>query len=246
METKLEKEVRFLKIYSLAATLFCAVFLLSAFVLDDKKQKFAEIDVERINIVEKDGKLRMVISNKERQHPGILDGKVIRRPKGRNAGILFFNEIGDECGGLTFFGDQDQGQSLNLSFDKFRQDQVIQFQHREGSDGKYFAGVEILDRLPPKEETELFEKFKNIDAKMPYGPEKVAAIKALSEAGVFGFERVSVGKSADQAVAIMLADPKGRTRIKLSVDGAGTPRLEFLDESGKVIQTFPSVSVKKK
>jgi hypothetical protein len=31
-----------------------------------QKQKFAEIDVERINIVEKDGKLRMVISNQDR------------------------------------------------------------------------------------------------------------------------------------------------------------------------------------
>ncbi len=64
METRIEKEVRVLKIYAAIATLACAVFCLSAFVLQTKKQKFEEIDVERINIVEKDGKLRMVISRR--------------------------------------------------------------------------------------------------------------------------------------------------------------------------------------
>ena len=50
---KLQKEVRFLKIYAVVTTLFCAIFLLSAFVMQGKKQKFEEIDVERINIVER-------------------------------------------------------------------------------------------------------------------------------------------------------------------------------------------------
>lgn len=69
METKLEKEVRYLKIYALVMTLGCAVFLLTAFTLQIKNQKFEEIDVERINIVEKDGKLKMVISNGARHIP---------------------------------------------------------------------------------------------------------------------------------------------------------------------------------
>ena len=62
METKLEKEVRFWKIYAAMTTLFCALFFLSAFATNSRKQKFEEIDVERINIVEKDGRLRMAIS----------------------------------------------------------------------------------------------------------------------------------------------------------------------------------------
>src|ERR671917_152578 len=102
METKLEKEVRFLKTYAMVATLLCAVFLLSAFVVQSKKQKFEEIDVERINIVEKDGKLRMVISNQERQHPGIVNGKIIKREHPRPPGMIFFNHLGDEMGGFIF------------------------------------------------------------------------------------------------------------------------------------------------
>ncbi len=55
------------------------VLVLTAFTPQSGKQKFGEIDVERIKIVERDGKLRMVIFNKERQHPGVTDGKSISK-----------------------------------------------------------------------------------------------------------------------------------------------------------------------
>lgn len=61
MESKLEKEVRTLKAYVVVATLLCAV-LVAAFTMQSRKQKFGEIDVERINVVEKDGQVKMVIS----------------------------------------------------------------------------------------------------------------------------------------------------------------------------------------
>jgi len=145
MESKLEKEVRCLKIYAAMATLIYAVCLFSAFALQGKKQKFEEIDVERITIVERDGKLKMVISNSERQHPGIVDGKIIPREGGRSAGMIFFNDRGDEIGGLTFSGDTGPGQFGSLTFDKFRGDQTIAFQHLENSNGDYFAGVNFND-----------------------------------------------------------------------------------------------------
>ena len=79
---------------------------------------------------------------------------------------------------------------------------------------------------------------------MVASPEKAAAMKALREQGVFGFERVSVGKGQDQAAAVRLSDPKGRVRINLSVDAAGNPRLEFLDESGRATLSLPPQSSK--
>ena len=78
MNSKLEKEVRFLKRYVLVSSLLIAALAFMAFASPEQNQKFEEIDVERINIVEKDGQLKMVISNKARQHPGIVNGKVIR------------------------------------------------------------------------------------------------------------------------------------------------------------------------
>ncbi len=236
METKLEKEVRFLKVYAVVATLVGAVFVLTAFTLQSGKQKFEEIDVERINVVEKDGKLKMVISNSERQHPGVMDGKMVP-PRRRSPGILFFNDIGDECGGLIFHGNEKNGQGLVLSFDKFRSDQTIQVQYREGSDRKYYAGLVVWDRNNDSV-WDWVARSQEID-KMPDGPEKQAARKAFIEAGGWGIERVSVGKDRDQAAAIRLADPKGRMRIKMSVDATGTPRLEFLDENRKVIYSLP-------
>lgn len=73
---KLLKEVRILKIYALTLTIIFALFLFMSFRPDIARQKFGEIDVERINIVEKDGTLKMVISNEARQHPGMMDGKL--------------------------------------------------------------------------------------------------------------------------------------------------------------------------
>ena len=240
MENKLEKEVRFLKVYAVLATLVGAVFVLAAFTLQSSKQKFGEIDVERINVVERDGKLKMVISNKERQHPGVVDGKTIPRKGPRPPGILFFNEKGDECGGLIFDGDEKNGQFESLTFDKFRQDQTIGLQHLEGTNGKYFAGLVVWDRNNGPY-WEQMEKFREID-KVPNSPEKQAAMKAFRETGALGTERVLIGKGRDQAAMVVLSDPKGRARIRLSVDAMGAPKLEFLDEAGKVTYNLPQES----
>src|SRR5712692_11552881 len=142
METKLEKEVRFLKVYAIVATVICVVFISSAFTLQSRKQKFEEIDVERINIVEKDGKLRMVISNEARQHPGIVDGKIIERKGQRPPGMIFFNHLGDEMGGLIFGDNGGNGHFGSLTFDKVRNDQVIGFRDLESDNGTYQTGLE--------------------------------------------------------------------------------------------------------
>jgi hypothetical protein len=44
----------------------------------------------------------------------------------------------------------------------------------------------------------------------------------------------------------MLADAKGRPRINMIVDAAGDPRLEFLDETGRVIHRLPPEPAKDK
>src|SRR5688500_18911636 len=106
--------------YAAVVTLFWAVFFLSAFVTQDKKQRFEEIDVERINVVEKDGKLRLVISNQARQHPGIVNGKIIERKEPRPPGMIFFNHLGDEMGGLIFGENGANGHFGSLTWDKVR------------------------------------------------------------------------------------------------------------------------------
>ena len=231
MMSKLEKEVRFLKVYAVVTTLLFVVLVFSAFQQANQKNKFTELDVERINVIEKDGKLKMVISNGERQHPGIIDGKTLSRK--RPAGMLFFNDRGDECGGLSFNGNQKDGKGSAgalLAFDRFQQDQTVGLQYGEGN-GQYYAGLRVWDR-PDTSLGPVIDKLVAIE-KMSEGPEKAAAMKELRETPG-GAERVLVGRDREQSAVVRLSDVKGKPRIKLSVDAAGVPKLEFLDETGKV------------
>ena len=235
-QNKIEKEVRFLKIYATVATLICAVVFLTAFATG-KNQKFGEIDVERINVVEKDGKLKMVISNKERQHPGTMDGKYYKEREGqRNAGMIFFSERGDEIGGLIFDGNDGEGQGGSLTFDKFRGDQTIQFLHNEDKEGNYFAGLRVNDQNMPL--PDFLAKLNEIN-KLPTPEERQKASREFRESGAATVSRMVIGKSKDKASVIMMNDGKGKPRIKISVANDGTPKLDFLDENGKVIYSLP-------
>lgn len=237
METKIEKEVRYLKIYAVVSTLFFAIFLLSAFAVVSKK-KFEEIDVERINVVEKDGKLKMVISNKERQHPGIVDGNYFKDREGkRDSGILFFNEKGDEMGGLTFRGNNGEGQSGVLAFDKFRGDQTIQFAHQEDKNGNYFAGLKFNDQNMLL--SEYSARMEEIN-KLTNPQEAYKASMELRSGDKATVSRMIIGKSKDKSSVIEMNDGKGKPRIKISVANDGTPKLDFLDDKGKVTYSLPT------
>src|SRR5690349_20445636 len=65
---------------------------------------FDEITVGRINVVEPDGRLKLVIANSARQAQSVVDGVVLAPNRTRPAGMIFFNDEGDEVGGLIFSG----------------------------------------------------------------------------------------------------------------------------------------------
>ena len=74
MGPEMRREIRVLRAYAGFITLLAGVVTLTAF-RQAQRPRFAEIDVERLNIVESDGKLRMVISNKQRSPGPIAYGK---------------------------------------------------------------------------------------------------------------------------------------------------------------------------
>jgi hypothetical protein len=43
----------------------------------------------------------------------------------------------------------------------------------------------------------------------------------------------------NESAEVVLSDPAGRARLRLSVDPQGNPRLEMLDEGGKVTYHAP-------
>jgi hypothetical protein len=237
MESKLEKEVRFLKMYAAVATLFGAVLVLTAFAQQSGKQKFEEIDVERINVVEKDGQVKLVIANKARlPGPGnIVTGKFFTRQGLKGPGILLYNEKGDESGGLSYVSTEQDGKYLAgtlLAFDKYNGDQVLGMQYEENN-AKRKAGIHIWDQPDASPE----EQSKNYDEarKMKSGPERD---KLMQQA--VASERVFVGRSFDRSANIILFDANSRPRLRLSVGPDGDPKLEFLDAAGIVTQTLPA------
>lgn len=235
----LEKKVFRLQLLCGAMVLSCAIFLLTVFAA--QKQKFAEIDVERINIVERDGKLRMVISNQARQHPGILNGKVLKRDEPRPPGIIFFNHIGDEMGGLVFGDnsankDGSAGQTGWMSWDKLRNDQIFATYYSEDKSGEYETGMKMWNRpnVTVDQQIANYEATRSLpDA------ERKAAVQAMFAKGELTSERLFLGKRKDNSTMLVMSDIAGKARIRMQVAGDGTPKLEFLDATGKVISSLP-------
>lgn len=200
--------------------------------------KLHTIDVQRINIREPDGTLRMVFSNDARM-PGIIYRNVnYPHPNRSGSGILFFNDEGTENGGFGWGGLRDAktgrvGSNGHLSFDQYEQDQVVSLDQEEHN-GSRMAGLSFLDR-PDKAMP--FADMGKFTAATP--AEKEAMLKKWVAEGSLGSEqRVFLGKTRDKSSAVTLADAKGRARILLQVKADGAAAIQFLDETGKAVKTL--------
>jgi hypothetical protein len=230
--------------YALFATALIGPLGVAAFRQEPPaRARFVEIDVERINVVEPDGKLRMVLSNRPRSIGPIYQGQPFGYPGGSRPGIIFFNDEGTENGGLTFGGRSLPGggyaASSGFSFDQFNQDQVVYLQYAD-ENGARRMGLTIADRANVNIRDLVAER--DVIQRMPDGAEKLAALQKWQAPrdGVPLFaQRVHVGRDASKAAVVDLSDPDGRPRLRLKVDAAGAPSLEFLDEEGHVVLRLP-------
>jgi len=87
-----DSKVKFLTRYSIFITVIMISLSLFSFKVYKKIENFDEINVKRINIIENDGTIRMVLSNKELQHPGRIDGKDLQ-PREQRARLVFFKDV---------------------------------------------------------------------------------------------------------------------------------------------------------
>ncbi len=240
--TKLFSNPRFLVIYSGVLTVAFAVVVLGGFAESRQKQKFGEIDVERINVVEPDGTLRMVISDKT-DFPGIIiKGKEIPHPNRKTAGMLFFNDEGTENGGLIFGGSKDAKGNVSsyghLSFDQYEQDQVFSIDAGQ-ENGERTSELRIIDQ-PDHPITKDIDAATRI-AKLPKDQQKAAWDDYHSKTP-HSLMRIMLGRTDDRSVALRLKDVEGRDRIVIKVEPDGSPILQFLDEQGKVTAQLPATA----
>jgi hypothetical protein len=238
MKMSIRRQLRILQVYAAMSFAIAAFVSITAFTQPTATQRIDELTVQRLNVVDANGTLRFVLSNKDRMHPGVLDGVTITRPR-PVAGMLFFNDEGDEVGGLTYTGTDDGGRRANagIMFDQLKQDQTIGISYAEGN-GQRSAGLQVWDRS----EQPLSDLIRALNAAnaLPEGPERDAAVKAVRAKAPPGPRRLFVGKNTDKSATVSLADGQGRPRLVMRVNEDGAASIEFLDADGKVTQRVPS------
>src|SRR5690349_11454793 len=81
MNRRLRRQIRLMQAYIAGSCLVLLFFAVAAMTQSSATQRMDELTVQRINVVDANGTLRLVISNKDRMHPGVIDGKSINRPR---------------------------------------------------------------------------------------------------------------------------------------------------------------------
>jgi len=220
------------------STKVMAASLLVVGMLSLGPTRFHEISVERINIVEPDGKLRMTISDAAQSPGWVFHGKPYPgRP--HSAGMIFFNDEGEEDGGLTFGGRTESGTyeaGGSLSFDQYNSDETITLRYHDDN-GVRREGLYLTDRanIPI---TDVIAKRDALKA-LPAGPARDSAMRAFVENNghPLAATRVAVNRDQTKSAVVSLADPQGHPRLKLVVDSTGAASIQFLDPEGHVTKS---------
>ncbi len=203
---RLDRKVRWL--WGACLLLLCA---LGATVLAGARAPAQKsLDVERINIVEPDGSLRLVISNASQFPLPRLAGKEYPRAV-QPAGLVFYDAKGDEMGGLALT-DVETGRIAALAFDYPNYDAVGLVSRVNADNSSATTGLQI-------------------NSHPPAGLDVLQASKVVQR-------RIAI-QNEDENAEILLADPQGRERIRLRVDREGVARFEMLDADGKVTFAVP-------
>lgn len=242
---KMQKELVRLKWYAGILTLLVVIIALLAFT-NSGISRFKEISAERINILEDNGQLRMVISNKSRSPEDLQYGKPFNPPipGGNRPGLIFYNDEGTENGGLVFRGGKDSTgkyeASGHLSFDQYNQNQVLYLTYAD-ENGEQNTGLHIDEWQTRPPFWEFRAQYKKAQ-QLPAGTEKEALLKRLMEPkpGQKAFaQRIFVGRDDSKSAMVTLADRMGNPRLQLLVDSNGTAKLNFLDQKGNITYSLP-------
>lgn len=237
------RDLKLLKAWAVVSMIALALLLPQAFD-PPGSMSVDRLEVGRIDIVGESGLPALSIAGQGRLPGPTFDGTEYPQDLsgGRTtaSGMIFFNERGDEVGGLTYQGDSTEtgyGAYGGITFDQFRQDQVVSLRYVDDGASRS-AGMDVWDRS-----TEV-----GLDGLLPLllarrdatGARRDSVQAELDElvGGGIGAHRVFLG-SRDGSALLVLRDRQGQSRVRLLVDSLDVPRLEFLDASGDVVHIVP-------
>lgn len=217
---------------------FTGFTLLNSFRLEKKIENFDEINVKRINVIEKDGTIRMVISNKELQHSGRMDGKDWEKRE-RQAGMIFFNDEGDECGGFVYASDKKKDgtitSGMSLTYDKYKNDQVLQILNSETyKDGKSYSSRGFIVNDYQSDEVNLTQYSKMLKDAEKIADEKERKQKIREIRQKYGSKNLLfLGKGSDSQ-GLFINDKNGQPKLMIYVNEKGEPKIQTMNEKGEV------------
>jgi len=195
-----------LAVYSAVLSSVLAIVLLNNTAKQPGPTQFNAISAQRIDIVEPNGTLRMVISNRAKLPGVIVKGKEQPKFDRPQAGMIFYNDEGSENGGLIFGGRKNEmGQVVDsggsLSFDKYGENQIIQLAGVDDSTDR-FAGLAVSDNN------------RRIWVGRPDGG--LASVSLLDGKGR---KRLSLEVTLDGVPSISFLDPNGKVLQRFSPTG---------------------------
>jgi hypothetical protein len=217
------------------ATVLAGVTVTQA-VSQPKTQAFRTLDVQRVNLREADGTLRLVMASRS-SFPGIIwKGKDYPHPNRNDAaGWIFLNDEGTENGGLIWGAKKGPDGKVSgyghLSFDQYENDQVVTLEQSE-EDGHRQAGLRINDRPDRAMDVAALSRI----GAMKDGPEKTKAMEGLSKLGFGGASRLFIGKNEGTS-QLILKDANSKARLRVRVAPGGEAAIEFLDADGKMLRS---------
>ncbi len=237
------RQVKVLRIYVIVLTVLVLACLIALFALVRGSHDFTELTARRINIVEPDGRLALVISDHANQHPGAMNGKDLPA-RDRPAGMIFFNEEGDECGGLVYDGTKKEA-GFTWSVDQYKNDQIMQLQYQQDSGLRLsrsygFKLWDRSDRFTFQKELDYFNSLpKNDTAAI------AAAVDSLRKKGGLGVERLFLGRTTNGETGLFLRDDRGVPRLRICIGKENEPVIQTLDDRGGVIASWGGKSLSK-
>jgi hypothetical protein len=187
-----------------------------------------EVTVKRINVVEDDGTLRLVLGNSSIMQTMHLRGRSVQHPgRSPEAGLLFVNDEGTESGGLAIAGRRHEGvkeQVASLTFDDYEQNEGFQLgMLQEGSIVERF--LEFSD-IADWSLADLVDELEGLDDGAARGVQERYAARGSRAS------RLRLARESDGSVRLVLRDARGRDRLRFVVPADGEPVIEILDADG--------------
>ncbi|PKG44012.1 hypothetical protein [Psychroflexus sp. MES1-P1E] len=243
---KLNRELVILRTFTVSTVAIMAVILLFAFKTNEN-QKFGTIDVERINIVEADGTVKMIITNVEQFPNGEtkINNMATNKNRKKRSGMLYFNEDGLECGGLIYDGTKNEkghSSGLSLTYDRYDGDQVMQLlttDEERGDERRVSSALMFSDRtanVSREEHDKIMAEIDSIkDKKL-----RRKKYREYSDQGLIGgTPRIMLGKTGSQNNGLFLFGDNGKTKAMFYVDKSNNVKLEVYDDQGNVTNSWP-------